>query len=1016
MRRIAGALAVAGCLWALPAARAQEGWSMRHYDSQNGLPQNSVRAMEMTDEGYLWITTEAGLVRFDGNQMLVHSRFREPIVTSDRFVSLVRCAEGGLYTTTEASTRYWIQGNRFTLLGGSRWGGMRLGGTVPSAEFFRRIFDAEHPLAGRTEWPYYSTALLVDRACVVPTGPMLLVYQDTSLVRRVPTKGLAHEPSFFVLDKRLDAVDGRGGFWRVDLDRGTLRPLSVQGLPVSLADLPREQWALFGTQEDILLRIDRQVYRVVPTADGENAEAHLLLDGLLSGQFINCMRWVPEEEALLVGTTSAGLYLYTRMRMQHISTGTGMGPFGVYPQVLLGGDRVLTGFDHSVEVGRSGILPPTLPMFRFERTLLRDVRGRIWHTHGDTLFRYAPATGKGDTLIAPEVGAFGGFLEEGDSVWVGSDRGIGYRTESGLHWTYRYPKGEVHTVPIMLQRGPDGRLWVATCEGVLRLDSSGRQAEAVPELRGKCVRALRSIDGRMLIGTYGNGAYIWEDGRCMQLPLDQRDLLTHVHAFMPDSLGAIWISANQGLFRTMRKGLDLYTRDTTYNIFFAHFGEQAGLGGVELNGGCDPAYVRLPDGTASFPALDGLVRFRPEGVPDPYPGRPILLDAVALDGRAITDTSAIELPPDYQELEVRISLAYWGELANAQIEYQLPGRQDSWEPLAIGERMVRFRRLPSGDYVLSLRKVGALGNGDRHMVHLRFKVLPPYYRTPWFYGLCAVVLLSLGYLALRMNAARLRHTNLVLEANVRARTQELERANEGLRRSLDTKEMLVSIISHDIVTPLRFISRVASGAVRSAAKGDTGPISSSLRDISMSSAKLYANAQNVLNWIKHQDRRIELRPLNIAVNPLVEEVLAMVHEHAASRSIHLHNDVPLDDIVRTDRDVLSIILQNLVNNAVNHTDHSEVRVTAAGSATDYRITVSDTGPGMSPKALAHIRRLTGGERRADEGGEDNIHGLGYVIITELLQVLGGTLGIDSAESQGTRVTLTFPRRSVKERS
>lgn len=185
-----------------------------------------------------------------------------------------------------------------------------------------------------------------------------------------------------------------------------------------------------------------------------------------------------------------------------------------------------------------------------------------------------------------------------------------------------------------------------------------------------------------------------------------------------------------------------------------------------------------------------------------------------------------------------------------------------------------------------------------------------------------------------------------------------------------------------------------------------------LRDIALSSDKLHANASNLLSWIKHQEGRIELRPRHEALNPLVEEALDMVRELATSQGDAMVNEVPLDDVLRTDRDVLLIILQNIVSNAVNYTRNGEVRVSGAQVNDHYELTISDTGPGITPKAMAHVRDILAG-RRGHKGtahGDPEMQGLGYVIIGELTAMLGGTVEVGARPSGGAMITIKLPLR------
>jgi signal transduction histidine kinase len=476
---------------------------------------------------------------------------------------------------------------------------------------------------------------------------------------------------------------------------------------------------------------------------------------------------------------------------------------------------------------------------------------------------------------------------------------------------------------------------------------------------------------------------------------------------MPDTLGFLWMSTNHGLFRVHQHEIDAYLAGRTTDIYYAYYGKGAGIGNTEFNGGCDPTYVRLANGYASFPTLDGLVWFKPEEISDPYPSAPVRLDAVLVDGNPVGDSSAISLRPDKHELIVRFSVSYWGEPANVQLVYQLPGVQDEWYPIGADQRELRFQHLPYGDHTLTVRKLGTPANGDRGDLVLHFTVRRPYYLSAWFFLLCGGGALGVYITTLRVNQLRLRRKNIALGRMVRQRTLELQSINQRLERSVTVKERLVSIISHDIVTPLRFIARVAHKVQDVSDQTPAQEIAGTLHDIALSSDKLYMNARNLLNWIKHQGGHIELRRMNVAMAALVDDTLGPVRELAATKGTELLNVVPTDDVVHTDRDVVGIILQNLVNNALNHGEGGRVIVSGEQRPDAYRLVVADDGPGLPERTANAIRLLQQGSgRRASEGSD--VLGLGYVIITELLQLLGGELLIGDNAGRGSRITVVLP--------
>lgn len=386
-----------------------------------------------------------------------------------------------------------------------------------------------------------------------------------------------------------------------------------------------------------------------------------------------------------------------------------------------------------------------------------------------------------------------------------------------------------------------------------------------------------------------------------------------------------------------------------------------------------------------------------------------MLEGVQVDGEDWD--LARPLHWSHQEVVVKISLAYWGSPENVRLEYSLEnGANVKWSQLPPGQRELRLGSIATGKRTLRVRKVGAMLRGDTQHIALEFDVPAPYYKRPWFI-LGAVVMVAILFLGLvRLNAVRLRRRNLQLERMVSERTGELVKTNEVLRRSLEMKEMLVSIISHDIVTPLRFLARVSEGSVRRLPEPADPILAGTLADVARSSNKLFANAQDLLQWIKRQDDRIELRTRDCVVNLLVEEVLDRERERASDRRVALVNAVPVDHVIRTDRNVLSIILHNALANAVTHTHEGTISVSAVSDDRTYRISIADTGAGIPDAVMEHARRVQSrgalGAMNAD--GERDVQGLGLLIIADLLELLGGRFTIDSELGKGTTVTFILP--------
>lgn len=123
------------------------------------------------------------------------------------------------------------------------------------------------------------------------------------------------------------------------------------------------------------------------------------------------------------------------------------------------------------------------------------------------------------------------------------------------------------------------------------------------------------------------------------------------------------------------------------------------------------------------------------------------------------------------------------------------------------------------------------------------------------------------------------------------------------------------------------------------------------------------------------------------------------------------NAVPVDDTIRTDPNVLAIILNNAVANAVTHSAASTISLFGESRGEGYRIIVQDDGIGMPGPVLRHAKRVQaqGALGAMDHEGERDVQGLGLLIMADLMQLLGGQLAVESAEGMGTRIILDLPQ-------
>lgn len=994
LRRLFGLLGPLLALGTVLNAPAQHYAEWRHFTNRNGLPQSSVSDMAWDDRGYLWLTTQGGLARCDGRFMRAVQL--EGATAPRQQVHLLRTSSGRVLTMAASGAVHRLQEDGPRPLTIARLGPPHPTGTLPSERqlLFLLRTAARNGLTGLRTCAHDSLIWLMlhDR--------QLTWWTDTVQVGGMELPGAP--VALFTLPTGAHLVDASGTVARFDPIAGGFTPV-----PISPSVPAGGRWFGQPGRPYVLHLADGrlQIFHETPTGlRGSPIDADLP-----PRSEITQMLFDAASSTLAASTVTQGVFLYRRQwfTTRSCTVAGSAGGNSFYAQAELPGGLTFTA-DHQgtgVLLDSTGCRPASGVLQRLDPfQLARDRAGGLFLTHRGGIERVDPATGLSHVLENSTGGRTTMVLDE-DTLWALSASAFGAVHAGRIQWT-TVLEG-VPGDPITLCRAADGRWWFGTCGGAFILgDAPVQRPTPVEGLAGLCVRALHRLGDLMLIGTYGQGAFV-HDGRTLRrLPMDERGALLHSHAFAPDAYGALWISSNNGLLRTTIRDLEAWVADSTQRPFMGRFDEEDGLVGSELNGGCMPAVLALSTGELSFPSMRGLVQFDPALVPDPWPRSRVQPTAVVVDGVQVQLEERIRLPFDHREVVVRFAIASWGNASHVQLEHRLEGVHDGWVPMPTDRDEVRLGMLPPGETRLVVRKVGGVLRGEPEAFALLISVPQPWYRT-WWAGLGFVCFGALLALALhRWNLFRLRAANARLGSLVKARTQELSEANEDLKAALHHQEQLIAIIAHDLVHPLRFVSRVARDA-RSMHEGRLDPeeLGHTLQDLEGATRKLFSNASDLLGWVRSRhvqdpDRRVKV-DLHRFVGAAFDRIAEM------SSSIDLRNAVPEGLDVTTDPDVLSIVLNNLLMNAVVHGRAQRITLGVAdGPALVLR--VSDDGVGMSPEQLERIRKeLDGTDEGHGRAGGTSL-GLGYVIISECMRLLHARARIDSGP-EGTTVEMELPR-------
>jgi signal transduction histidine kinase len=452
-------------------------------------------------------------------------------------------------------------------------------------------------------------------------------------------------------------------------------------------------------------------------------------------------------------------------------------------------------------------------------------------------------------------------------------------------------------------------------------------------------------------------------------------------------------------------------------IYYQYFGTGDGIVNTEFNGGCQPCGIQLANGLYSFPTMNGMVLLDPRQPHSPPPAGQVFIDEIKTDSVShdITDSALFHLPDGIKNIRFRLSLPEFGNPENIYFAYRLDPYSDDWEVQDITQNnTLQFGRLKPGNYTLYLRVRNGFEAGQFRITTLAFRILEPWYNSWWFYLLCFAASVLFVWLLVRWRTAAVTRRKEMLQQLVNVQTRDIEDQRGQLVRQLqqlqsqqarleednEVKTRLIGIISHDMMSPLNFMAFM--GRKLRDIHAST-PAAHELASFIVTVAQqLEALSSNILTWIRFHLGAMEMKPEPFDWHQLVTESVEIAATLAKEKGLALYNEVPHLELVQY-RQALGVIVYNLAMNAVKYTLAGEVRISGRRQQQYLFLSVTDTGPGMEPAMVEKLNATASPIPR--EVAPATKSRFGYVIIKDLLQLVGGDLRIESTPLKGTRVTI-----------
>jgi signal transduction histidine kinase/ligand-binding sensor domain-containing protein len=977
-------LAFRPCAFALDPSVDVNQYAHTAWTARDGFFKGTIRAIAQTPDGYLWLGTEFGLLRFDGVRAVPWQPPPDQHLPSNDIYALLAAHDGTVWIGTTKGLASWKDGK------------LTQYAELAEQYIFRLLEDR-----GGTVWAG-SQGAPTGRLCAIRDGTVQCSGEDGSLGGGVA--GLYE-------DSKSNLWMGvQDGIWRWKPG-----PPNFYAIPGSLETIKAfceddDGTLLFVTSSGIRRLVDgkAEAYRLPPT---------------LPQQFEGRMLFRDHDGSLWIGTDHGIMHKH-QGRTDVFSQPDGLSGDAIQ---LLFEDResniwvaTLDGLDRfrdfaittiSVKQGLSNV-----------SSLLAASDGSVWFGTLDGLRRLKNGRiGIYGKLDANLKGSFKSLLQDSRGrIWVSTARSVGYLENDRFVSVSSFPG--VSVVRSIVE-DTAGNLWLTKQDGLIQLrgDSVVQQISWARLGRKDFATTVIGdpLEGGLWLGFWQGGVVYFKDGQVREsyapanglgegrvddLQVDRDgtlwaatqgglsrvknghvDTLTArnglpcnaVHWMMEDDEHLVWLYMACGLVRAARSELDAWATDPKRTIHATVFDSSDGVRSHTMAGGLSQHVSKSPDGKIwfkSFVAYDGVSVIDPRNLAFNKLPPPVYIEQITADRKTYwqnlsgdASASPPRLPPLVRDLTIDYTALSLVVPEKVRFRVKLEGSDRDWKD-AGNERKAFYSNLPPRKYRFRVMACNNSGVWNEAGTFLDFWIAPAYYQTTWFQATCVAALVLMLWALYELRLRQLaRQFNMTLEARVGERTRIARDLHDTLLQSFQGLLMRFQAVSNELAE---------------------GELKQELDEAIDRATRAITEGRDAVQGLRSSVE--ERNDLAAALGTLGKELAGPASQPP---EFTMQVEGGAHDLHPILRDEVYRVAGEALRNAFQHADAGRIEVEIRYDERVFRLRVRDDGKGIDPNLLADDGRA----------GHFGLRGM-----RERAKRVGGKLTVWSELGSGTEVELRVP--------